>query len=52
MARSDCSRRKDFTDKVGESVTPQSEKSMLDKTKESVTDTADKTANAVQPGTW
>lgn len=41
--------RKDFSQKISEKITPQSEKSMYDKTKESVTDTADKIANELTP---
>lgn len=38
-------------DKLKEGVTPDSQKSMLDKTKESATDTYDKAASSVQPST-
>lgn len=36
--------RKDISSKVSEGVTPDSQKSTVDKTKESVTDTTDKIA--------
>ncbi|PNS21246.1 hypothetical protein CAC42_1025 [Sphaceloma murrayae] len=41
--------RKDFSDKVGEKMTPDSSKSTTDKIKEGVTDTTDKAARGVQP---
>lgn len=41
--------RKDFTDKVSESVKPNSEKSYVEKAKESVTDGADKLGKHAQP---
>ena len=43
-------RRKDLSDKVGETATPDSQKSTLDQVKESATGTADKVAAEVQPG--
>ena len=42
-------RRKDLTDKAQEKITPESEKSVLDKAKEGVTDAGDKVASTVQP---
>lgn len=44
------SRRKDFSDKAQEKVTPDSSKSTYDKVSETVTDTADKAARQVVPG--
>ena len=41
--------RKDFTQKMDEKITPQNDKSLYQKTKESVTDTADKVASNVTP---
>lgn len=41
--------RKDFSSKVKEAITPQSQKSTYDKAKESVTDTYDKAASYVTP---
>lgn len=41
--------RKDFSTKIQESVTPDSQKSTLDKAKETVTDGLDKTASALTP---
>ncbi|CAD6585877.1 MAG: hypothetical protein ASARMPREDX12_003690 [Alectoria sarmentosa] len=41
--------RKDFGDKAEEKLTPDSQKSLLDKTKEGVTDAGDKVAGSVQP---
>ncbi|KZF20872.1 hypothetical protein L228DRAFT_249691 [Xylona heveae TC161] len=41
--------RKDFSTQAKEKVTPDSQKSYLDQTKESVTGTADKLAGSVQP---
>ncbi|MCJ1278683.1 hypothetical protein MMC21_006500 [Puttea exsequens] len=41
--------RKDVTDKAAEKVTPESEKSVLDKAKETATDAGDKVAKNVQP---
>ena len=43
-------RRKDLGDKVNETVTPDSQKSTLDKAQESATDAGDKVAGSVQPG--
>jgi hypothetical protein len=40
--------RKDFSTKAKEEVTPDSSKSTLDKTKETVTDTADRAAGETQ----
>ena len=42
-------RRKDFTEKAQEKMTPESEKSVLDKAKEGVTDTGDKLAGNLEP---
>lgn len=42
--------RKDFHTKASEKLTPDSSKSTLDKTKESITGAADKTAREAQPG--
>ncbi|KAL9133239.1 MAG: hypothetical protein Q9175_005581 [Cornicularia normoerica] len=42
--------RKDFSDKAEETLKPDSQKSLFDKTKESVTDAGDKVAGNVQPG--
>ena len=41
--------RKDFSDKASEAVKPDSEKSYLDKAKETVTDKADKVGSKAQP---
>ncbi|KAK0507365.1 hypothetical protein JMJ35_010403 [Cladonia borealis] len=41
--------RKDFTSKAQEKLTPESEKSTLDKAKEGVTNAGDQVAGAVQP---
>ncbi|KAF2155333.1 hypothetical protein K461DRAFT_311600 [Myriangium duriaei CBS 260.36] len=41
--------RKDFSDKVGEKVTPDSQKSTTDKISESVTGATDKVSRDVQP---
>jgi Heat shock protein 9/12 len=41
--------RKDFSTKAKEEVTPDSSKSTLDRTKESVTDTTDRVMGEVQP---
>jgi polyhydroxyalkanoate synthesis regulator phasin len=41
--------RKDFSTKINESVTPESQKSTYDKAKEVVTDTYDKAAGKVAP---
>lgn len=41
--------RKNFTDKVSESVTPDSQKSTWDKATETATDAYDKVAKTVQP---
>ncbi|KAL3231473.1 12 kDa heat shock protein [Nakaseomyces bracarensis] len=41
--------RKNFSDKMSESLTPESQKSTWDKGKEFVTDTGDKLAGKVQP---
>ncbi|CAF9911372.1 hypothetical protein IMSHALPRED_010010 [Imshaugia aleurites] len=41
--------RKDFSDKAEEKLTPDSQKSLFDKTKEGVTDAGDKVAGSVQP---
>lgn len=41
--------RKDFSQKISEAVKPDSEKSLYEKTKESVTDTADKISSEVTP---
>lgn len=41
--------RKNFSDKVSEAVTPESQKSVLEKTKESVTNTADSFAGKATP---
>ncbi|KAL2042702.1 hypothetical protein N7G274_004461 [Stereocaulon virgatum] len=41
--------RKDFTDKAQEKLTPESQKSTLDKAKEGVTNAGDSVAGAVQP---
>ncbi|KAJ4363799.1 hypothetical protein N0V95_000993 [Ascochyta clinopodiicola] len=41
--------RKDFHTKAGEKLTPDSSKSTLDKTKESITGTGDKIARESQP---
>jgi hypothetical protein len=43
--------RKDFHTKAAEKMTPDSSKSTLDKTKESITGAVDKTAREAQPGT-
>ena len=43
-------RRKDFSDKAQEKLTPESQKSVTDKASESVTGAYDKAASAVQPG--
>ena len=45
-----CYRRKDFSDKAQEKLTPESQKSPLDKAKEGVTNAGDSVAGAVQPG--
>jgi len=42
-------RRKDFTEKAQEKMTPDSQKSMVDKAKEGATSTYDQAAGAVQP---
>lgn len=42
--------RKDFHTKASEKLTPDASKSTLDKTKESITGAADKTAREAQPG--
>ena len=42
-------RRKDFTDKAEEKLTPDSQKSLLDKTKEGVTDTGQLQIQMVLP---
>ncbi|KAI9822148.1 MAG: hypothetical protein M1832_003151 [Thelocarpon impressellum] len=41
--------RKDFSTKAKEEITPDSSKSTLQKTKESITDTADRAARGGQP---
>ncbi|CAF9940880.1 MAG: hypothetical protein ALECFALPRED_008891 [Alectoria fallacina] len=41
--------RKDFGDKAEEKLTPDSQKSLLDKTKEGLTGAGDKVAGSVQP---
>ncbi|CCD26106.2 lipid-binding protein HSP12 NDAI_0G03290 [Naumovozyma dairenensis CBS 421] len=41
--------RKDFSQKIGETVKPDSEKSTWEKGKETVTDTTDKLAGKLQP---
>jgi hypothetical protein len=41
--------RKDFSTKIQESVTPDSQKTTFDKAKETVTDGLDKTASALTP---
>jgi len=43
-------RREDLSDKAQKTMTPDSQKSGLDKAKESVTDAGDKVAGTVQPG--
>lgn len=41
--------RKDFSQKIDEKITPDSNKSLYERTKETVTDTADKVANDLTP---
>jgi hypothetical protein len=46
------SARKPLTDRVGETITPDSQKSYADKAKETTTGTADNIAGMVQPGEY
>lgn len=51
QARTDYhNRRKGVSDKAQEKLTPESEKSVLDKAKEGTTNVTDSVAGAVQPG--